>query len=286
MVLESLLYPNKAQENPWSMFFIGILYHSVAVFLALWIFEKQASFVAVFFTVLAATPFAYNTMRMEEKKDIELDSEKKILGEHNKAIFFLILLFLGVTVSGVFWYAVLPAQTTGHLFEQQITTIAQINNRVSGAATGFATSTDILFKILFNNVKVMIFCVIFAFIYGVGAIFILTWNASVISAAIGNYIRSNLATAAELVGISKVTGYLSVVSVGLLRYFLHGIPEILAYFYGGIAGGIISVAIIKNHFSTEKASQILLDVGELLLIGFGLLIAAAIFEVYLTPVLF
>ncbi len=286
MVVESLLFPLKAEKKPWEMFFIGFLYCTVATFLSLWIFERHSSFVMVFFTVLACVPIVYNTMKFEESKDLVLESEKKILHEHNRAILFLSFLFLGITVAGVVWYVFLPSQTVGYLFEQQIATIAEINNDVSASITGLATGSDILFRILFNNLKVLIFCILFAFIYGAGAIFILTWNASVISAAIGNFIRSNLAAISSIMGVDKVTGYFSVVSSGFLKYSVHGIPEILAYFYGGLAGGIISVAIVRNHFSTEKAASILLDVGELLLIALGFLIVAAIFEVFLTPVLF
>ena len=36
----------------------------------------------------------------------------------------------------------------------------------------------------------MAFCLLFSLIYGSGAIFILTWNASVLGTAIGNYIKS------------------------------------------------------------------------------------------------
>lgn len=286
MVLETLLFPMKAEKKPWEMFFIGLLYSTVAILLALWIFEKQSSFVMVFFTVLACVPIVYNTLKYEESKDMELNTEKKILHEHNKAIFFLAFLFLGITVSGVFWYLVLPSQTSGYLFEQQINTIAEINNRISPNVTGFATSTDALFKIFFNNLKVLMFCVLFAFVYGAGAIFILTWNATVISAAIGNFIKSNMVEVSSFIGLAKITGYFNVFSTGFLRYFIHGVPEILAYFYGGIAGGIISVAIIRNHFSTEKSSAIILDISELLLISLGFLIVGAIFEVYLTPRLF
>jgi uncharacterized membrane protein SpoIIM required for sporulation len=286
MVLESLLFPLKAEKKPWEMFFIGLLYNSVAVFLSLWIFEKQSSFVMVFFTVLACVPIVYNTMKFEESKDLRLSSEKEIIKEHNKAIFFLGFLFLGIVLSGVIWYVVLPAQTTGYLFEQQISTIAEINNRVNAHVTGLATGADVLFKIFFNNVKVLIFCILFAFIYGAGAIFILTWNATVISAAIGNFIRSNIAVLTATVGIGKITGYFSIISSGFLKYSIHGIPEIIAYFYGAVAGSIISVAIIRNHFSTSKSSTILLDVGELLLISAGFLIVAALFEVFITPVLF
>ncbi|MCK5282305.1 MAG: stage II sporulation protein M [Nanoarchaeota archaeon] len=286
MVLESLLFPLKAEKKPWEMFFMGLLYSGVAIFLSIWIFDERSSFVMVFFTVLACVPIIYNTLKFEESKDLKLTSEKALLHEHNRAILLLAFLFLGITVSGVVWYVVLPAETMGYLFEQQINTIAEINDRVSSNVTGFATTTDHLFRIFFNNVKVLIFCVLFSFIYGAGAIFILTWNATVISAAIGNFIRSNLAAIASIAGFGKLAAYFSIVSSGFLKYAVHGVPEILAYFYGGLAGGIISVAIIKNHFSTEKASTILLDVGELLLIGLGFLVVGSIFEVYLTPVLF
>ena len=141
-------------------------------------------------------------------------------------------------------------------------------------------------KILFNNIKVLSFAVLFAFVYGAGAIFILTWNASVIGTAIGSFIRSNLSQYAGLLGFEKFSSYFNVVSIGLLRYILHGIPEILAYFYGGLAGGIISVAIIKKHYKDEKFSHILFDISELLIISISFLLVAAFIEVYITPILF
>lgn len=280
MVLESLLFPLKAEKKPWEMFFIGLLYSTVGIFLALWIFDKQASFVAVFFIVMASIPVIYSTIKFEESKDLEMDSEKKLMHEHNRAILMLCFWFLGITVSGVLWYVFLPAPTVNSVFSQQIATISEINNRVSANVSGFAVSADILFKILFNNIKVLVFCILFSFVFGAGAIFILAWNATVISTAIGNFIRSHLSSATSFIG------YFTVFSTGFLKYSIHGIPEVLAYFYGGIAGGIISVAIVKNHFSTEKASSLLLDIGELLLIALGFVIVGAIFEVYITPALF
>ena len=35
-------------------------------------------------------------------------------------------------------------------------------------------------------------------------------------------------------------------AIGMTRYMTHGIFEILAYFIGGLAGGLISVAIIRH----------------------------------------
>jgi len=283
MVLESLLNPLKAEKNPWEMFFLGFAYSSIAILLSLWIFKDQASLIMVFLTVMACVPLVYNTMKLEESKDLEISSERTLLKEHNKAIVFLMFLFFGITLSFVTWYIFLPSDTLNLVFDKQTSTIQSINNQVSGNAyQQFSTFT----RIFLNNIKVLAFATLFAFIYGAGAIFILTWNASVIGTAIGNFIRSNISQYAGLLGFEKFANYFGVVSIGLLRYILHGIPEILAYFYGGLAGGIISVAIIKKHYKDERFSHIVFDISELLIIALAFLLVAAFIEVYITPLLF
>jgi len=283
MVLESLLNPLRAEKRPWEMFFIGIVYSSIAILLSLWIFRDETSLVMVFLTVIACVPIVYNTMKLEESKDLVIDKEKALLKEHNKAIIFLMFLFFGITLSFVVWYVFLPSSSLNIVFEKQMSTIQAINNQVSGNAyQEFSTFS----KIFFNNIKVLSFAILFAFVYGAGAIFILTWNASVIGTAIGNFIRSNISQYAELLGFDKFSSYFNVVSIGLLRYILHGIPEILAYFYGGLAGGIISVAIVKKHYKDEKFSHVLFDISELIIIAVSFLLVAAFIEVYITPILF
>ena len=283
MVLESLLNPLKAERKPWEMFFIGFLYSSVAILLSMWVFKEQTSLIMVFLTVMACIPIVHNTMRLEESKDMSIPKERVLIREHNKAIVFLMFLFFGITLSFVAWYIFLPPNVIGYTFDKQIATIQAINNQVAGNAYQQFSAFS---KIFFNNVKVLSFAILFAFIYGAGAIFILTWNASVIGTAIGNFIRSNLSDYAGLLGFDKFSSYFNVISVGLLRYILHGIPEILAYFYGGLAGGIISVAVVKKHYKDEKFSHILFDVSELLIISLAFLLVAAFIEVYITPILF
>jgi len=283
MVLESLLNPLKAEKRPWEMFFLGFVYSSIAILLSLWIFRDQASLIMVFLTVMACVPIVYNTMKLEESKDLEISNERTLLREHNKAIIFLMFLFFGITLSFVAWYIFLPSDTLNLVFDKQTTTIQAINNQVSGNAYQQLSTFS---RILLNNIKVLAFATLFAFIYGAGAIFILTWNASVIGTAIGNFIRSNLSQYAGLLGFEKFASYFNIVSIGLLRYILHGIPEILAYFYGGLAGGIISVAIIKKHYKDERFSHIIFDISELLVIALAFLLVAAFIEVYITPILF
>ena len=283
MVVEALLLPLKAEKKPWQMFFIGFLYTSIGIFLALWIFKDQASLIMVFMITMAALPIFYNTMRLEESKDMIIDTETALLREHNKAIVFFMYLFVGITIACAVWYVVLPTQTINQLFDKQIGTIQTINNHVSG---NVINNLSIFWKIFFNNLKVLAFSVLFALIYGAGAIFILSWNATVIGAAMGNFIRSNISAYTSSLGMLEAGNYFHVVSLGLLKYSIHGIPEIAAYFYGGLAGGILSVALIRKHFKTKRFPAVLLDFSELVMIAIGFLVAAAFLEVYVTPALF
>ena len=140
--------------------------------------------------------------------------------------------------------------------------------------------------IFFNNFKVMLFCLLFSFIYGFGAIFILVWNASVIATAIGIFLRSNIATPRRMQAWQKAACYFQVFPVGLMKYFIHGVPEILAYFVAALAGGIISVAVIRHTFGTREFEKIVIDTADLIMIALFVLIVAAFLEVYVTPGVF
>ena len=128
-----------------------------------------------------------------------------------------------------------------------------------------------------NNLKVMLFCLFFSLFFGAGAIFILTWNASVIGAAMGTFATEKLG----IFGTHLITFPLS-----LMRYMTHGVFEILAYFMAGLAGGIISVAIINNDLVGEYKKRILKDSIDLILLAVAFLIVGAIVEVFVTPLLF
>lgn len=283
MVMESLVNPLLAEKRPWVLFFIGILYSSIAIFLSNWIFQEYASLIMVFLIVMAAIPLFYHTMRLEAKKDTVLSTaETSLLKEHSKAITFLVFLFLGCTVALAIWYIVLPSSIVNSTFSAQTYTIHSINSRITGNAANFG----VFVSILLNNLKVLVFCILFSFLYGTGAMFILTWNSSVIAAAIGNYIRSNIALVTGDFGLANLSAYFHVISMGFLRYLLHGIPEVIAYFIAGLAGGIISVAVVKEKFGTKSFEKTILDSSDLILISVLVVIIAAFMEVYLTPLFF
>lgn len=283
MVLESIISPLRAEKKPWELFFIGLLYASIAIFFSLHIFDALAGIIAVFLTVSAAIPIMYQTIKMEEGKDLMGLSQLTVLKEHAHALSFFMFLFMGILMSFTFWYIFLPPEVGANLFSIQIETIKNINANV---ISGWVANTNMFSLIFFNNVKVLTFCILFSFFYGAGAIFILTWNASVIAVALGSFVRSHLGSYSAVLGFSKVAAYFHVFSLGLLRYLIHGIPEILAYFTGGLAGGIISVAVIKHDFRTKNFERIIFDAADLVLIAIGVLFIAAVIETWITPYFF
>ncbi len=291
MVLESLMTPAKAEQRRYLMLCFGFLVSIVAGLITYAIFigtnlEAYATIAIVFFTALACVPLMYNIIKYEEEKDLQDLKETLLLKEHGKALASFMYLFVGITVGLTLLFVVLPWETTSTFFSSQLDTLSIIRSGSNTTGMVTAEQVELFGKIFFNNVMVLVVAVLFSFIYGAGAIFVLTWNASVIASAIGSFIRSNLALYSDLVGLQAVAKYFHIISIGLLKYSLHGIPEILAYFTAALAGGIISVAVIRHDFGTAKFEHIILDSADLLLISLGLLFVAGILEVWVTPIFF
>jgi uncharacterized membrane protein SpoIIM required for sporulation len=283
MVLESIFNPFTVKKKPWEMFLAGFIYSIIAVALAFFVFKEISSILLVFLIVLASLPLLYTTIKNEEELDLKFDREFSMLKEHSKVLMFLICLFLGITAGLVLVYLILPQSTVDTVFNLQSQAIVNINNNVQGNITGAYLKFTIFVKIFMNNLKVLFFSLLFSFLYGTGAIFILTWNASVIATAMGGLIKSELAQSASLVGFPAVSAYFSVATFSFFRYMTHGLLEIAAYFVAGLAGGIISIALIKHNLKEDK---VLIDALDLTLISLGLLLVACVVEVYITPILF
>ncbi|MCK4669904.1 MAG: stage II sporulation protein M [Nanoarchaeota archaeon] len=270
MVLESLLRYDKIRKNPLLVFLMGFMYSSIAVAIGLLLFKNNASLIIVFFTAFAAFHFMYVSIKNEERNDLLIENEWSLLKEHSKTIALFVFLFLGCFAAFTLWAVLLPENVVNSLFSVQHQTISNLNASV---ASGSAIYPKYIASIFFNNVKVLIFCILFSFLYGAGAIFILAWNASVGGAFIGNFIRT------------KLLAYSSVhaIGLGLVRYLPHGVLEMGAYFVGALAGGIISVAVIRHDFGSKKFFKIIFDSSELIMIALLLLFLATLVEVFITP---
>lgn len=286
VMLEMLVNPRKAERRPWEMFFVGAFYATLSVLLVNWVFASDAvlskylGVLVVTFTVMFSMPFVYYTLRYEEKKIIPSRGTIALLKEHEHALMTFLWLFVGYVVAFSFWYIFL---STNQSFTAQIETYCVINKpsnvdqcvkeygvKAVTHGTGFTTNKDRLLLIFTNNIYVLIFTLVFSLIFGAGVIFVLAWNASVIAAAVGIFSKSSLF---EL-------------PMGLARYAIHGIPEIASYFIVAMAGGIVSVAVIRHEYGTEKFWEVLQDSLNLVIVSVVVLFIAAILEVYVTPLLF
>jgi uncharacterized membrane protein SpoIIM required for sporulation len=290
-MLEMLINPKKAERKSWEMFFIGLFYASLSILLVYWIFatdavlSKYSGVLVVTFTVMFSLPFVYYTLRIEEKRVSDKVGMLKLLEEHRRSIYVFMFLFIGFVVAFSFWYIdpihMLP--NSANSFKAQIETYCQINRPSSfnecvsqygikefSSTTGMITGSERLFTIFANNIYVLIFTLIFSLIFGAGVIFVLAWNASVIAAAIGIFTKSDI----------------TLLPLGLGRYLIHGIPEIMSYFVVALAGGLVSVAVIKHETGTEKFWEVMQDSINLIILAVVILFLAALIEVFITPILF
>ncbi len=279
MVLESLFNPFAVKRKPWEMFFAGVIYSLISLFLGYISFRDYAGLILVFLIVMSAIPLIYTAIKNEEEIDMKIKGEWKILQEHGKVLMFLLYFFVGVVAGLTFAFIFLPSSMVSEIFAIQTQAMVNLQTNVQGGITLFG-----LFQNIFvNNLKVLLFCLVFSFLFGAGAIFILTWNASVVAVAIGGMIKSNLAKIAAEAGSVTLVNYLSIGTFSFFRFMFHGIIEIAAYFIAGIAGSIISIAVIKHNLQDET---VLFDSISLVMLSLGILLFAAVVEVYVTPIFF
>jgi stage II sporulation protein M len=221
----------------------------------------------------------YYIIKLEEGKDLEISSEGKLIREHYKAIKSLMWLFLGFVLAFSLAYVIFQDHVA-YNFNAQVKVFCEINNPHNydyciknaglNLVTGNAVGGSVIMGIFSNNIYVLIFTIVFSLLFGAGAIFILSWNASVIAVAIGIFSKASITN----------------IPLGLARYMIHGIPEIGAYFCGAIAGGIISAAVIRKDLKGDNLWKILEDSLSLVIIAIIILFLAAIVEVFVTPKIF
>ena len=283
MVLELLINPLKAERRPWNLFLNGILYSSAGILISRYVFPDYVGIVMVFMTAMVAVYFVQGIFSLEEKKDVESESQISMLKHHVGALSVFMFLFLGFVFSFALWYVFLPVDSAHSVFGVQEKTINCINSvSVQGCATGSYGFKEIFY----NNLKVLLLTLVFSLFYGAGAVFILVWNAAIVGTAVGIFVRNSLGVAAETLGLAALASYFGFFSAGILRYMVHGAFEILAYFMAALAGGMLSIAIAKHNFSSPEFRKVLSDAFNIMGVAFGVLLMAAAVEVFVTPKLF
>jgi len=266
-MLESLLDFGEINRKPYLMFIWAFIICSVSIAVSLQIsyrvplentiFDMTGIF-SVLFIVLSSVYLITTTIKREEEMeedDIDRHHQQNFWPRHKKDIVMIMFFFAGMTLAFSVWSFFLPPDT----FMVQISKINEIQC-ISGSAVDYNAFFG---QILLNNLQVTMFSFFFSFIFGAGASFILTWNASILGVYIGR--------------ISTSFWHIPIVSMAFLP---HGVPEIAGYVCAGLAGSLISAAIIRQH-KKGILKIIATDSFKILLLGVVLIVLAAGIEAYL-----
>jgi len=265
-MLESLLSLREINKKPYMVFFWALIICSVSILISMQIsytvsvsgttFNLTGIF-SVLFIVMGSVYMITRLIKNEEKReeqDIIRHHEQNFWPRHQKDIMTILFFFAGLTIAFAIWSFALP----GDVFQIQISKINQVQG-ISGAAT----LGEFFNAIIFNNLQVMTFSFLFSFVFGAGAAFILAWNASILGVYIGQ--------------LSQSVWHIPVVG---LAFIPHGVPEIAGYICAGLAGGLLSAAIIRQH-KKGILKIVVWDSVKVLILGIVFILIAAGIEAYL-----
>lgn len=257
MVLEKLVSLRTAVRNPWTLFVVGGLVSVACLVISFLVFRESVGMFTTFLITVAMAPFMANLITYEEATtEEEFAAHKKMnfIERHGDILTLYSAFFIGMILTMSIIFIMLPGDVVEHVFQDQIDEIKLIRG-------GFL-NMSIFERIIINNISVLLITFLFSFLFGAGSVFILSWNASVLSTAIG------LA--------SKSIGGISGLPTAVMIFFPHGSLEILAYFIGAIAGGIVSAAVTRNR--SKYFWSVIQDSGKFLLVALILLVFAGVIE--------
>jgi uncharacterized membrane protein SpoIIM required for sporulation len=277
MVLESYLSLLFLKKKPFYVIPITFVYTSLALYFAHKIFPSEAPLFWLVLLTFLSIPLFWTIATSEKRLENKTKSYVKalFLDRSDKTIQFFIWFFLGTILAIALWYTLLPMDLVNELFNLQLNTIRTLNLSLSGSAV----TRSFFLAILTNNIKVLILSVLFAFLFGPGAIFIVAWNASLVGVAIGNKIRFSTAQLYFPEQSTAVLHYTNTISTAVLRYLTHGIFEIFAYFIGILAGSLLSISVVNEPKTIRKTAT---DVIGLTLLAIGMLLISAVIEAYIS----
>lgn len=257
MVLERLLDEKNALKSPVKIFLLGIVVSAIALFVAHSVFPESTGLFTIILITLMMTPLINKMIHYEEVEDEKMVGSYSFFQRYKDIITSYVSFFTGMILAMSLIFVLLPDTLSQGIFDEQI---AEIN-----VIRGHFTFENQFLNIFMNNLSVLTLSFLFSFLFGSGAIFILSWNASVLSAAIGL--------------VAKSAGGLKAVPAAVLLFLPHGSFEIGAYFIGAIAGGLISAVFIRKK--SLKGKFILKDCIKLFSIAIILLVIGGIVETWI-----
>ncbi len=265
-MFESLLNPKTAERRPSEVFFLAIALTLIASWLGIAVGKgDEVGHLIVAFICIGVAPLLVHMIWIDEVK-----GEKRVgnfISRHWPTIQAYGLFFLGVVVGISIVYLLLPEKLASTVFSPQLNELHAIRT----LATGKAVSSCGFTCILINNLTVLFFALVFSFLLGAGAVYIVSWNASIVGVLLG-VMTIELATE---YGVNRFIAYLIAIPSAILKLLPHGIFEILGYLVGGIAGGMLSAALIRGGI---KNKEVVMDILGMIGLAVILIVIGAAIE--------
>ncbi|MBI2666359.1 stage II sporulation protein M [Candidatus Woesearchaeota archaeon] len=249
MVLEHLFPEDWLERKGLFAFILGIVYSFIGIIIASILFPGDPALVAVAFTSMLLLPELYKIFDIEERRE---SMEKKVSfsslwKDDADVVRIYIFLFLGILLVYSIGTILLPSFQTNSLFREQLE--IRFGQGFSGSAiSGTNFSSNLFWSLLSNNFLVMLAAFILALLAGDGAIFLITWNASVWGAIFGITAKH----AAEFSGNNPFFLF----SIIMLIVFPHMILEGISYFLAAIAGSVISKDVLLEDFASSRFAEV------------------------------
>lgn len=226
MVFEHLFPEELLERKEWSAFFLAIIYSTLSIIIARWLFPANSGIVSVIFVSIFLLPY-FETILKREERQILKDKRKnfwQLIKDNLDGIEVYYYLFFGIYLTFMAYAFIAPSFgfDIGSVFREQLS-LAGIRG---GATFGMGT----FLAILFNNWWVLLACFLIALIAGDGAIFFIVWNASTWGTIFGY--RALIAGANT--GESAAVMLLIIVLITLPHVFIEASAYILAAFSGGL----------------------------------------------------
>ena len=273
MVLEHIFPEDWLEQKGRYAFILGIVYSIIAILIASVLFPGDPALVAVAFTSMLLLPELYKIFSIEERQE---SMEKHVtMGalwrDDLEIVRIYVFLFLGILLTYSLGTILLPGLQTNELFREQLE--IRLGEGFAGhAVAGGLFTSGLFYELLSNNFLVLIACFILALLTGDGAIFLITWNASVWGTIFGFTAK----TAAEFSGQSPI----AVFGLVMLVVFPHMMLEAISYFLAAISGSVISKDVLLEEFASERFMEVFGFNLYLLVFSLVVLVAGALVEAF------
>lgn len=241
---------------------------ALGVFFAAWLFPAEASLLCVFLAALSSTDSLVRLLEWNRREIFDRHRPPWLVNARLTAL--LLALFAGATIAFSALSLMLPLEQVEQLFSHQIEDFQgrTFQEMDFGSAGGLVA----------HNTYVLLFFFVMAIPFRHGGIMLaVAWNASVWGATFGVLARRF----GEGASLSIAEAYLRVMTA----CGFHMLIEAAAYTLAGLAGVFLSKGLLQHALDSAPLASIAESVGSMLLVAFALVLAGAIWEAHLTPIL-